>query len=44
MDCSKQSARGCMFVATTSGDAGRCTVEPELDSSKVSLCVSDKGW
>ena len=29
-------------IAATSGDVGRCTVQPELDSSKVSLCVPDK--
>ena len=33
---------GCMFVAMTSGDVGRCTVQPELVSSKVSRCVPDK--
>ena len=31
-----------MFVAMTSGDVGRCTVQPELVSSKVSRCVPDK--
>ena len=31
-----------MFVATTSGDAVRCTVHQELDSSKVYRCVPGK--
>ena len=35
---SSTPTRECMFVATTSEDA----VHPELDSSKVSLCVPDK--
>ena len=33
---------GCMFVATTSGDVGRCTVQPELFSNDSTRCVPDK--
>ena len=33
---------GCMFVATTSGDAGRCTVHLELHSSNVYRCVLEE--
>ena len=36
------ATRGCMFVATTSGDVGRCTVQPELLSNDSTRCVPDK--
>ena len=32
--------RGCMFNATTSADAGRCTVHRELDSNQSTRCVA----
>ena len=36
---SSTATEGCMFVATTSGDAGRCIVHPELGSSRGYRCV-----
>ena len=39
---SSTATRGCMFVATTSGDVVRCTVHPELLSNQSTRCVSDK--
>ena len=37
------ATRGCVFVATTSGYVGRCTVQPELSTSNDSTqCVPDK--
>ena len=39
---SNTSTRGCMFVATTSGDVGRCTGQPGLDSNDSTRCVPDK--
>ena len=39
---SSTTRRRCMFVATISGDVGRCTGQPGLDSSKVYRCLPDK--
>ena len=39
---SRTPTRECMFFATTSGDAGRCTGQPGLDSSKVPRCMPHK--